>query len=43
VALDHGLFDLERIEALVLQHVAGSYFRLPQGDEDDTDPSTRRP
>jgi len=41
VALDHGLFDLERIEALVLRHVAGSYFRLPQGDEDDIDPSTR--
>jgi transposase len=43
VALDHGLFDLERIEALVLRHVAGSYFRLPQGDEDDIDLSTRLP
>lgn len=43
VALDHGLFDLERIEALVLQHVAGSYFRLPPGDEQDTDPGTRNP
>ena len=29
VALEHGLFDLERIEGLVLRHVAGDFFRLP--------------
>jgi transposase len=29
VALAHGLFDLERIESLVLRHVAGDFFRLP--------------
>lgn len=35
VALEHGLFDLERIEALVLRHVAGDFFRLPAVDTDD--------
>lgn len=35
VALEHGLFDLERIEALVLRHVAGDFFRLPDFDEDN--------
>lgn len=29
LALAHGLFDLERIERLVLRHVAGDFFRLP--------------
>jgi hypothetical protein len=29
VALAHGLFDLERIESLVLRHVAGDFFRWP--------------
>jgi transposase len=36
VALDHGLYDLERIEALVLRHVAGDFFRLPVDPNDDT-------
>ena len=37
VALEHGLFELHRIEALVLRHVAGDFFRLrPEDDEDDT-------
>jgi hypothetical protein len=35
-ALDHGLFDLERIEALVLRHVAGDFFRLPALQDEDT-------
>lgn len=35
VALQHGLFELERIETLVLRHVAGDYFRLPTGDDLD--------
>jgi hypothetical protein len=35
VALDHGLYDLERIEALVLRQVAGDFFRLPVHDEDE--------
>jgi hypothetical protein len=37
VALEHGLFDLHRIEALVLRHVAGDFFRLRPDDEDDKD------
>jgi hypothetical protein len=38
VALDHGLFELQRIEALVLRHVAGDFFRLrPNDDNDDND------
>jgi transposase len=36
-ALAHGLFDLRRIEALVLQHVAGDYFRLPDRSDDEDD------
>jgi transposase len=35
VALDHGLFDLDRIEALVLRFVAGDFFRLPIDNPDD--------
>ena len=35
VALAHGLFDLERIESLVLRHVAGDFFRLPIINEED--------
>jgi hypothetical protein len=35
VALEHGLFDLNRIEALVLRHVAGDFFRLRPDDDDD--------
>ncbi len=34
-ALEHGLLDLARIERLVLQHVAGDFFRLPRPDEED--------
>jgi len=34
VALEHGLFDLGRIEAMVLRHVAGDFFRLPINDEE---------
>jgi len=37
VALEHGLFDLDRIESLVLRHVAGDFFRLPTGDSDGDD------
>jgi hypothetical protein len=38
VALAHGLFDLARIEKLVLQHVAGDFFRLPIIN-DETEPN----
>jgi len=37
VALQHGLLDLERIERMVLQRVAGDFFRLPTDDEDTDD------
>jgi hypothetical protein len=38
VALEHGLFELQRIETLVLRHVAGDFFRLhPLGDENERD------
>jgi transposase len=37
VALAHGLFDLERIERLVLRHVAGDFFRLPIIDDEEPD------
>jgi transposase len=39
VALDYGLLDLERIERLVLQQIAGDFFRLPKDDplEDEDD------
>jgi len=37
VALAHGLFDLARIESLVLEHVAGNFFRLPI-IKDETEP-----
>jgi transposase len=37
-ALEHGLFELHRIEALVLRHVAGDFFRLrPTEDDDNND------
>jgi hypothetical protein len=32
VALEHGLFDLRRIEELVLRHVGETFFRLPRLD-----------
>lgn len=35
IALAHGLFDLERVESLVLRHVAGDFFRLPIIDDDE--------
>ena len=38
VALDHGLLDLDRIEAIVLRHVAGDFFRLPTDDGDIKEP-----
>jgi hypothetical protein len=40
VALEHGLFELHRIETLVLRHVAGDFFRLrpTEEDEDHEDP-----
>jgi hypothetical protein len=37
IALAHGLFDLNRIETLVLRHVAGNFFRLPTDNEDPPD------
>ncbi|MEY4515265.1 MAG: hypothetical protein RLZZ450_7387 [Pseudomonadota bacterium] len=37
VALAHGLFDLERIESLVLRHVAGDFFRLPIINDEESD------
>jgi len=37
VALEHGLLDLRRIERMVLQRVAGDFFRLPTNDEEDED------
>jgi hypothetical protein len=43
VALEHGLFELHRIEALVLRHVAGDYFRLRPIDDDDDDDDPKEP
>lgn len=34
-ALRYGLFDLGRVEALILKYVAGEFFRLPEASEDD--------
>ncbi len=34
VALEHGLFEIDRIETLVLRHVAGDYFQLPTDEGD---------
>ena len=33
-ALEYGLFDLERLERLVLRHVGRDYFVLPSQDDD---------
>ena len=33
VALAHGLYSIDRLEVLVLRHIAGEYFRLPPNDE----------
>ena len=35
-ALEHGLLDLGRVEKLVLQHVAGDFFRLPPAEDPNT-------
>ena len=37
IALAHGLFDLSRIESLVLRHVAGDFFRLPIIHDEEPD------
>jgi hypothetical protein len=37
VALEHGLFELNRIENLVLRHIAGDFFRLRPPEDDDKD------
>jgi hypothetical protein len=36
-ALKFRLFDLARLERLVLQHVAGDFFALCDDDDDDDD------
>jgi hypothetical protein len=36
-ALEHGLYDLNRIERMVLKNVAGNYFRLASGSRDDSE------
>ncbi len=36
-ALDYGLTDLGRIERMILARVAGDFFQLPLGPEDDGD------
>lgn len=33
-ALQFGLFDLGRLEAMILQQVAGAFFHLDEGDQD---------
>jgi hypothetical protein len=33
-ALRFGLFDLGRLEAMILQQVAGDFFNLDEGDDD---------
>ena len=37
VALEFGLLDLDRVERLVLQRIAGDFFRLPRNEEDEDD------
>jgi hypothetical protein len=34
--LKYGLFDLNRLETLVLRHVAGDFFALDDETQDDT-------
>ena len=44
VAVAHDLIDLERIERMVLQRIAGDFFRLPVDHEDnDRDPEDEDP
>lgn len=38
-ALHYGLFDLERIERMVLRRVAGNFFRLRPPDDDEGEPT----
>ena len=35
VAVEHGLADLDRIEILVLRHIAGNFFRMPIIEDDE--------
>jgi hypothetical protein len=35
--LKYGLFDLNRLETLVLRHVAGDFFALDDETQDDDD------
>jgi hypothetical protein len=37
LALEHGLYDLKRIERLVLERVAGDFFCLPDASHDTTE------
>ena len=37
LALDYGLLDLDRVERLVLQRIAGDFFRLPHTPKEDED------
>ena len=39
-ALKYGLFDLTRLETLVLRHVAGDFFALAGDDDNDQDDTT---
>ncbi len=41
-ALTHRLIELPRIERMVLRRIAGEFFRLPLGDDNDPPPSERR-
>jgi hypothetical protein len=36
-ALKYGMFDLTRLETLVLRHVAGDFFALARDDDDGGD------
>ena len=42
-ALKYGLFDLARLETLVLRHVAGDFFCLGNDDHDDEDHTSHNP
>jgi transposase len=43
IALEHGLCDLDRIETLVLRHIAGDFFRLPAHEDDTNDDREKDP
>ena len=36
-AADYGLYDLDRVERMVLQRIAHDYFVVPRAGEDDDD------